>query len=42
MFAYKYGSAFHLTADPAEGIQDAVLVGEHQDVYKRQGYTYGF
>ena len=26
MFAHKYGSAFHLTADPAEGIQDADVV----------------
>ena len=26
MFAYKYGSAFHLTADPAEGVQDADVV----------------
>ena len=26
MFAHKYGSAFHLTADPAEGVQDADVV----------------
>ena len=26
MFAHKYGSAFHLTADPAEGIQGADVV----------------
>ena len=26
MFAHKYGSAFHLTADPAEGIRDADVV----------------
>ena len=26
MFARKYGSAFHLTADPAEGVQDADVV----------------